>query len=108
VQIEGDIESARAEATCPGPVVSPAWEAGSLWDDQDLVEMGVAADNRFGQRFGEIREVRVRKAPSQGPDERRREDHVAQQPEAKEENSAASVHRPVTRDQLRLDGRFVD
>ena len=51
-------------------------------DHDQLVEVGIATDDGCRQGFDDVGEMGVRVVPSQRPDDRGREHHVADQPEA--------------------------
>ena len=70
----------------PGDAASPR-------RDQDLVEMRIAGDDGCGGRFDQVGEMRVRILPAQGGDGRGREHHIANLPQAHEEDTVESASR---------------
>ncbi len=60
--------------------------AGGEGNDDHLVEMRVPGHDGRRLFFDEIREVRLREMPAKGPDCRRREDDVANHPQANQQN----------------------
>ena len=57
-------------------------------DDDDFVEMGVAANDRRGQGLDDVSDVSVRVAPPQRAHDRRREHYVADESETNKEDPA--------------------
>ena len=86
MQIDGDVEPPGAKPPCPGEIVGPASDAGALRDNQDFVQVRIVLDDRRRERLDEIREACTRLKPPQGPQQRSREDDVANQAQPDDEN----------------------
>ena len=87
----------------------PPQPARPLGDD-DVVDVRVVANDRFGGRLDEIGDARVGKAPPERRDGRRREDDVADQAQPDEQNLHPSTPLGMTLSMSRsgLDRRLVD
>jgi len=80
VQIDSDIEMLPPQPPRKRQVVTHTRQTVSPWDDNDVSQITVTADDRGGSRFDDIGELAVGIAPSEGANERRREHDVANQP----------------------------
>ena len=86
VQIDRDVEAPAPQPDRGGHVVAQPRQAGATRNDDYLVQVGVVPHDGGGQRLHGVSEMRVRMVPPQCPHQRRREDDVADQPGADEEN----------------------
>ena len=77
MKVDGRIVRSRADSPDQSEVVAKAGEAATSWRDDDVVEVGVAGDDRRGLWFHDISNVGVSKAFAQTPNGWRREYHVA-------------------------------
>jgi hypothetical protein len=80
VQIDGDIEMPPPQLPRKRQVVTHTRHTAGPWDDNDVSQITITADDGSGTRFDDIGELAVGIAPSEGANERRREHHVANQP----------------------------
>jgi hypothetical protein len=90
VQIDCNVEMFGAEPPCPRPIVFPARKAVLSRNDEDAVDVRVAAYDGLGKRFNEVRDVGAWEMTSQSPRQRGCEDDVANQSEANKKDPAAS------------------
>jgi hypothetical protein len=86
VQIECNVEASAPQPSRHDDVVGEPLETRSLRGGPDLVEVRVAAYDWLGQGFDEICEMGAWKSSPQPSQDRRREDDVAYEAEADEEN----------------------
>ena len=91
MQIDCDIESFSAKMSRVHQIVAPSRQARSPGDHQHGVQMGIAANDRFGQRLDDVGEVRIRIRPPQRVHERCREHDVADQSEPDKEDLQGSI-----------------
>ena len=73
--------SARSRIASAG-VVAPSRQSVRPLGDDDRIDAGMMAHDRFGRCFNEVGDARVRKSTPQRADRRRGEDHVADQPQS--------------------------
>ena len=87
----------RAAATPASASSSTRRSAAGPLDDDDPIEIGIAGDDCRRVALDEVGEGGVRESAPQGPDHRRREHHIADEPQPDEEDTHSS----------RFDGGFV-
>jgi hypothetical protein len=80
VQVDSDIEMLPPQPPRKRQVVTHTRHTASPWDDNDVSQITITADDRGGSRFDHIGELALGIAPSEGANQRRREHHVANQP----------------------------
>jgi hypothetical protein len=97
VHVNHHVEALPPEPPGEPDIVEDPRHPARPFDDDDVVEVGIAGNHRRGIALDEIAERRVRKRPPQSPDQRRRQDHVADESQANEEHAHGS----------RFDGRLV-
>jgi hypothetical protein len=86
VEVERDVEPPSAEPPRERHILSDALPTGRFVDDDQFVDVRVAANDRSCMCFDEVGDVGVGIAASQRGDTRRRKDDVADEPEPDEEN----------------------
>ena len=91
MQVDGDVEPHVPELARHREIVRDTVHAGPFWYDEHFVDIRVVPDDRFGERFDEIRKVGVRIRAAQGAQERCGEDDVADQAKADEQNLQGSI-----------------
>src|SRR5690606_23387278 len=91
VQVDRQVDALAAQPPRQLEIVADAAPAAAVGRDQDLRQMGIGRHDRRGVRLDEIQEAGVGETAPQGPDDGRREDDVANQPEADEQDRHASV-----------------
>jgi hypothetical protein len=80
VQIDGDIEMPPPQLPRKRQVVTHTRHTAGPWDDNDVSQITITADDRGGGRLDDIGELALGITPSEGANERRREHDVANQP----------------------------
>jgi hypothetical protein len=91
VKVDGQIISVRAKLPDQLQVGSQPSGGRSARGENDFVEMRVAKDHRRGFFFNEVRKVGVGEAASERPDGGRREDDVADQAKADQQDLHAVI-----------------
>ena len=88
VKVDGDVVARGACSRRPSATsaITPAQSARARSDD-DVVEMRVVQHDRRSRRFDDVGEMSIGKPTAQRVNRRRRENHVANLPEANEEDS---------------------
>lgn len=86
MKIDHEIESRGAQAAGQLEIVAEALDAARPIQHDQRVEIRMMTDHWLGGCFDKVCESRVRKAPLQRADGRRREDDVADQPQADEQD----------------------
>jgi hypothetical protein len=81
VEVDGDVESTGAKPPRERHVVADALPAGRFVDDDQVVDVRVAANDSGRMRFDEVGDVGVGITGSQRGDNGRRKDDVADEPE---------------------------
>ena len=79
MEVDRHVEAGAAKPASQGQVVAHAGESRTLRDDNHLVEVWTAGDNRRGSRFDQIRQLCVWISMSKGPDNRRRQRDIAEE-----------------------------
>ena len=80
MQIDCDVEALPPDVPGSRQVGAHPLQPPGLGQDDDLVEMRVALNDRGGARFDHVTQVRVRTLAAEGADEGCREHDVADQP----------------------------
>ena len=95
VKVQYEIESRPPQPQRQPGIVAQPPPAAALVDDDQLVDVRVGGDDRFGRALHQIREVGSRECALQRAEKRGREDDVADQAEPDEENPRRRRrHRP--------------
>ena len=91
MEVDDEIEAGTPETRGQGEVISETTPTARALDDDDLIQMGVAAHDGFGYEFHKIRNPGVREALPQRRNRRRREDDVANEPQPDEQDLQGST-----------------
>jgi hypothetical protein len=99
MQVDREIEALLPQAAAQSPILANARESPTLGGDNQLVDVWVSLQDRSRGRFHDVHNPRIGVAAAQRANERRREDNVADEPQADQEDLRRSVL---------LDGRLVN
>ena len=91
MEIDRDIERGTAQPPGGRGIIAKPPQAGPLRKFKDVVDVRVAANHRGSSRFDEVSEMCRGVAPPQRPDQRGREDHVANQAKTNQEDLQGSI-----------------
>ena len=109
MQIEDDVEPFRPQTPREPQIVANTRQPARPRHDDDLGEVGVAGYDRRGVAFHEVSQAGFRERPLEGPEKRRREDHVTDETQADEQYLHVSAARRARLGcPLRLDRRLVE
>ena len=91
MQIDGDVEALTPQPARDGHVIDKTPDAGPAGDDDQLVQVRIAAEHGGRRRLDDIREVSRRKVAPQRVDDGGGEDDVADEAKADEKNLQGST-----------------
>ena len=91
MEIDRHVESGPAQLPGGRDIVPKPPQAGPLRNFNDIADVRIAADHGGGGRFDEVGEMRSGIAPPKRPDQRCREDYIANQAEANQEDRQGSI-----------------
>jgi hypothetical protein len=93
MEIDGDVVPLSPQPAAESKIAEQAAHAARARRDDDLVQMGVAGDNRRGRRLDDIADVRVREPLAQRMYGGGGEGDVTNLPETDEQNLDAVIPR---------------
>jgi hypothetical protein len=93
MEIDGDVVALRPQAAAESEIAEQAAQAVRARRDDDLIQMGVAGDDRRRRGLDDIADGRVRKTLAQRMDGGGGEGDVTNLPEADEQNLDAVIPR---------------
>jgi hypothetical protein len=91
VEVDREIVMLAPQSPSEGDIREQPGETAAPRHDDDLVEVRVAGDDRSSCGFDEVSEVRIRKPAAQRGHGWCRENHIANLPEANNENTVELV-----------------
>ena len=79
MEVDRHVEATAAELASQSKIVHQTGEARTFRDDDHLIEVRIAGDDRRRSRFDQIGQVCVRITMSKCPDNRRRQCDIAEE-----------------------------
>ena len=86
MKVDRHVDAPRPQRSSHPHVIAQPIPATAVLDDQDVRQVRVAGDHRRGERFDEVEELGVREPAPDRANRRCREDHIANQARANEQN----------------------
>ena len=87
MQVEHEVIPVTPEPTAEREVVADAPPPAGAWREDDVVQCGVVTDDRRRGQLNQIGQVRIGPGPTERPDDRSGEDHVADQAQPNEQDA---------------------
>ena len=87
MQVEHEVVPVTPEPAAEREVVPDAPPAAGARCEDDVVQCRVVTDDRRRGRLDEIGQVRIGPGPTERPDDRRGEDHIADQAQPNEQDA---------------------